>query len=58
MRYLWIVFLVAGCSPGAIAVKQTEHAMRAYGPACERLGYQPQTDPWRDCILKMSSSSY
>ena len=59
MRYLFLTLALVGCvSPGQVAVKQTEHAMRQYGPACEKLGYQPQTDPWRECILKMSSSTY
>ena len=25
--------------------------LTTYGPLCEKLGYQPNTDPWRNCVL-------
>ena len=39
------------------ARKQAEMAdmMVVYGPACERLGYAPQSDQWRNCILSLST---
>lgn len=29
--------------------------MAVYGPACDRLGYTPQSDPWRHCVLQLST---
>jgi hypothetical protein len=26
-----------------------------YGPACTRLGYQPNSDPWRNCVLQLNT---
>lgn len=26
-----------------------------YGPACARLGYPPNSDPWRNCILQLAT---
>jgi hypothetical protein len=53
------VALLAGCATEAelAAQKQGEvdAMVRIYGPACERLGYQRDTDPWRDCILRLST---
>ena len=28
-----------------------------YGPGCERLGYKADTDPWRDCVLRLATKS-
>ena len=39
------------------AQKQAEMAslMQIYGPACSRLGYAVDSDPWRSCILSLST---
>ena len=39
------------------ARKQAEMAdmIIVYGPACERLGYAPQSDQWRSCIISLST---
>ena len=29
--------------------------IKVYGPACERLGYRNDTDPWRDCVLRLAT---
>lgn len=55
MRYFLIAILLSGCSASEIAVRQTERSIDVYGPACDRLGYQPQSDGWRDCIVKLST---
>lgn len=26
-----------------------------YGPACSQLGYAANSDPWRECVLKLST---
>jgi len=39
------------------ARKQAEMAemIAIYGPACDRLGFAQQTDPWRSCIISLST---
>lgn len=36
----------------ARATKQMEHKILVYGPACEKLGYEKNSDKWRDCIQR------
>jgi hypothetical protein len=48
-----------GCStPQERALKQQAYMDRMiieYGPACARLGYAANSDPWRYCILQLST---
>ena len=54
-----LTMFVAGC------VTQAERAARVqrdvddmilvYGPGCEKLGYKTDSDPWRDCVLRLST---
>ena len=37
----------------ADAERQIEMAMNTFGPACDKLGFQRGTDPWRECVLKL-----
>jgi hypothetical protein len=39
--------LAAGC---ATVDEQAAQVVAAYGPYCDKLGYQPNTDAWRLCI--------
>lgn len=54
--YLLIfVALVAGCATDPIkeqkyALQQMEYKLQVYGPACEKLGFEKDTDGWRTCI--------
>lgn len=32
-----------------------ERDMTIYGPACSRLGYQVNSDAWRNCVLQLSA---
>jgi hypothetical protein len=51
--------IVAGCATTAERSAQLEREVdqmiQYYGPACEKLGYQSNSDPWRDCILRLSA---
>lgn len=51
--------LLAGCAtPQERAARmQAEMArlIEIYGPACVQLGYTVQTDPWRQCVLQLST---
>ncbi|MFC5514072.1 hypothetical protein ACFPOU_23490 [Massilia jejuensis] len=48
-----------GCStPQQKAMQQQaemERMIALYGPACTRLGYAMNSDPWRDCVLQSAS---
>ena|SRR5437763_10935372 len=33
---------------------EVEQMMVIYGPACSRLGYRPNSDPWRSCVLQLN----
>ena len=50
---------LAGCATpqerAAQAQAEMEGMMAVYGPACERLGYSPNDDRWRDCVLRMAA---
>lgn len=35
--------------------KDVEYMIAVYGPACAKLGFAPESDPWRDCILRLNS---
>lgn len=60
-RYLpWAcaLFLAACATPAERAARmQAEVAemIEVYGPACERLGYKRDEDPWRACVVGLSS---
>ncbi|MDR3481715.1 MAG: hypothetical protein P4L91_13500 [Burkholderiaceae bacterium] len=39
----------------AQATRQVEQMIQTYGPACEKLGYQRDSDAWRSCVLSLDS---
>jgi len=53
------VALLAACATPAERAAQmqreVDEMVQVYGPACEQLGFQGDTDPWRDCILRLST---
>jgi hypothetical protein len=65
VRTLWalpilfptIAFL-SGCSTpaqdAANAQQEVDRMMVVYGPACEKLGYASNSDPWRNCVMQFS----
>jgi hypothetical protein len=34
---------------------EVEQMMVVYGPACQRLGYTPDSDSWRNCVLQLNA---
>ena len=58
MIVLCLSAILAGCATEAeLAAQQereAERMVRIYGPACERLGYAGKSDPWRDCVIRLS----
>jgi hypothetical protein len=59
MTSLALIAFLAGCASEADLVAQKERQIdemvRIYGPACTRLGFQPDTNQWRDCVLRLST---
>ena len=51
--------MLAACATpeqrAADARAEMEAMMATYGPACERLGFRPDDDRWRDCVLRMAA---
>jgi len=56
---LSLAALLTGCATPAERALQMEREIDdmivVYGPACERLGYRGDTDPWRDCVLRLAA---
>ncbi len=62
MRYglaILLVFLLQGCATpeerAARVQAEVEEMIKVYGPACEKLGYAKDSDPWRECILRLAT---
>jgi hypothetical protein len=53
------VLLLTACStPQERAAKmqaEMDRIIVEYGPACIRLGYQANSDQWRNCVLQLST---
>lgn len=57
---LLITTLLAACATTpeeeqARAEREAARLKQTYGQTCERLGYEPETDRWRDCLLELES---
>jgi len=56
---LWAPLLLSGCATQAERAAAVQHdvddMIQVYGPGCERLGYKPDTDAWRDCVLNLAN---
>ena len=52
-----LLVAISGCmsqAQRAAAIQaEVDDMIKVYGPACEKLGYTKDTDPWRDCVLRM-----
>ena len=54
-----LVLFIAACATQAERAAQVQRdvddMIRVYGPGCEKLGYKPDSDLWRDCVLRLST---
>ena len=54
-----VVALLAACATpeqrAARVEREVTEMIQEYGPGCERLGYKADTDPWRECILRLAN---
>jgi len=59
LGYVVLAALIAGCATpaenAARMQREVDEMIQTYGPACERLGYKNDSDPWRDCVLRLST---
>jgi hypothetical protein len=39
----------------AAVQRDVEDMIQVYGPGCEKLGYRTDSDPWRDCVLRLAT---
>lgn len=39
----------------ARAQAEMQQLITIYGPACDKLGFQKDTDNWRDCVLQLAT---
>lgn len=53
-----LVLAAAGCATpaerAAAVQRDVDDMISVYGPGCETLGYASDSDPWRDCILRLA----
>jgi hypothetical protein len=49
---------MTGCATpadqAAQAEREVQRMVQIYGPACDKLGYQRNSDPWRNCVMNLS----
>ena len=54
-----LMLFVAGCvtqaERAAQVQREVEEMIRVYGPGCETLGYKSDSDPWRECVLRLAT---
>jgi hypothetical protein len=54
-----LMMFTAGCVTQAERAAQVQRdvddMIRVYGPGCEKLGYKADSDPWRDCVLRLAT---
>ncbi len=60
LNILVLAAVFAGCAttPAERAMqaeREVDQMIQVYGPACDKLGYKQESDPWRDCILHLAA---
>ena len=54
-----VAMLLNGCATTAERAAQmqaeVDEMVAVYGPACDKLGFQNGSDPWRNCVLGLSA---
>ena len=57
---LLLIAMLAGCvttpeQREARIQREVDQMIQTHGPACDKMGYKRDSDPWRDCVLKLST---
>jgi hypothetical protein len=59
--FLLATLFITGCATpeqrAAQISAEVDDMVRVYGPGCEKLGFKSDTDPWRDCILRLATKT-
>jgi hypothetical protein len=55
VRIVLVVLLLSGCAHQSREEYAAQLVAKA-SPYCEALGYQPRTEPWRQCVLKVMNT--
>lgn len=54
MRYLTLaIVLLAGC---ATPEQRADYLMEKFGPFCDKMGYERNTDAWRGCVTQQAAN--
>ena len=60
LRIVLMILLLAvlpGCMSqaqrAAAAQAEVDDMVKVYGPACNKLGFTNDTDPWRECVMRL-----
>ena len=57
---LAVVFCISGCASqaerAAAVQRDVDDMVAVYGPGCEKLGYKTDSDPWRECVLRLATA--
>lgn len=59
LSLILMVLLTACATPqerAARVEREVEGMITIYGPACDKLGFKPDTDGWRDCVLRLNTA--
>lgn len=59
---LLLTTLVTACATApaeraAQTERKVDEMIQVYGPACNKLGYQQNTDSWRGCVLYLATQN-
>lgn len=52
MRYAVVLLLLAGCA--ITPEDRAERMISRFGPVCDKLGFQAESDAWRNCVLQQA----
>lgn len=55
MRYLILLLLLSACVPNPTKEERIQAAINQASPTCEALGYNRNSEPWRQCVMQFLS---
>lgn len=54
------MLFIAGCvtqaERAAAVQRDVDEMVAVFGPGCDKLGYKRDTDPWRECVLRLATN--
>jgi len=61
-KILILITLISACATtpaerAAQAEREVDQMVQVYGPACSKLGYKPESDSWRNCVLQLAAQN-